>query len=368
MSQKRDFYEVLGVDRSVDNAELKKAFRKLALEFHPDRNSAPEAEQKFKEVSEAYAVLSDADKRARYDQFGHAGLEGGGAGFSNADEVFSQFGDIFGEMFGFGRRGGGRRVRRGADIEYPLDLTFEESITGCSPEITVPKHRVCEPCDGSGAKPGSVPSTCQTCGGVGEVITAQMFLRMRTTCPDCRGAGQVITEYCENCGGRGRIPHSEKLTVTVPAGVDTGMQLRLVGKGEPGVPGAPSGNLFVTIRVADHPLFRREGSDIFCTVPVSYAQACLGAEVQIPTVHGEEVLAVPAGTPSGKVFPLRGRGVPHINRRGNGEHYVQVVVAVPKNLSAEEEILLRQLAELQDERVADRGFWRELMGRLTGNP
>jgi molecular chaperone DnaJ len=367
VSQKRDYYEVLSVDRSVDDATLKKTFRKLALEFHPDRNSDPGAEAKFKEVSEAYAVLSDANKRARYDQFGHEGLQGGNAGFSNVDEIFSQFGDVFGDLFGFGRRGGGRRMRRGADIEYPLDLSFEESISGCTQEISVPKHQPCEPCRGSGAKPGCPPVPCGTCGGVGEVITAQMFLRMRTTCPDCRGAGEMVTEYCADCGGRGRIPDSEKLSVTVPAGVDNGMQLRLIGKGERGVPGAPDGNLFVTIRVAAHPLFRREGFDIFCTVPVSYAQACLGAEVQIPTVHGEDVLAVPSGTPSGKVFPLRGRGVPNINGRGNGEHYVQVVVAVPRSLSPEEEALLRQLAEFQDERVADRGFWRDLMGRLTGN-
>lgn len=369
MADKRDYYEVLGVERGATPEELKRAYRKLALQYHPDRNQEPGAEARFKEVSEAYQVLSDPQKREAYDRFGHQGLGGAGysAGFQNVDEIFSQFSDLFGELFGFGgmrgaRRGGGRH---GADIEYPLEIEFLEAVHGCSREVTVPKHTVCGTCEGTGAAPGTKPAVCGTCGGHGEVIQAQGFFRIRAPCPTCRGEGRVIREPCPDCHGRRLVPVSEKLKVTLPAGVDDEMQLRIPGKGEPGLGGGHPGDLYVTVRVHPHADFKRQGLDIYSQVPMSYAQACLGATLTVATVDGPEPLEIPAGTPSGKVFTLHTRGVPAVRGRQRGDHYVQVVVAVPKSLSAEEEQLVRRLAVLQDERVHEKGFWRDLMDRLT---
>ncbi len=370
MAEKRDYYEVLGVERTAAPDELKRAYRKLALENHPDRNpDNPRAEALFKEAAEAYEVLSDAQKRQAYDRFGHQGLGGAGyqAGFQNVDEIFSHFSDLFGDLFGFGGVGGGgrRRGRRGADIEYPLAIDFLEAVHGCSTEVAVPKHTLCDTCAGSGAEPGSEPVSCTTCGGVGEVIQAQGFFRIRTTCPACRGEGKVIQHPCPDCRGRRMVPVTEKLKVTLPAGVDDDMQLRLGGKGEPGLGGAPPGDLYVTVRVKPHPDFRRQGLDVYSQAPMSYAQACLGATIIVPTVDGDQELDVPAGTPSGKVFRLRGSGVPAVRRRQRGDHHVQVIVAVPGSLSSEEEELIRRLADLQDEKVHDRGFLRDLVDRLT---
>ncbi len=368
MAEKRDYYEVLGVGKDAQPDELKRSYRKLALKFHPDRNQEADAEDRFKEVSEAYQVLSDPQKRSAYDRFGHQGLGGAGyqAGFQNVDEIFSHFSDLFGDLFGFGGLGGGggRRVRKGADIEYPLEIDFLDAVHGCAHDLTVPKHKVCETCAGSGAAPGSQASTCGTCGGRGEVIQAQGFFRIRTTCPSCRGEGSVIQEPCPSCRGRRAVPINEALKITLPAGVDDDMQLRLTGKGEPSLAGGPPGDLYVTVRVRPHQDFERRGGDIYSQAPMSYPQACLGSTLQVETVDGPHALEVPAGTPSGKVFHLRGQGVQAVRRRNRGDHYVQVVVAVPKSLSDEEDVLIRQLAELQDERVHERGFFRDLMDRL----
>ncbi len=375
MSQPRDYYEVLGVPKDADDAALKKAYRALALKFHPDRNpDDPSAEERFKEASEAYEVLSDPQKRQTYDRFGHQGLRGQGVnpGFQDSDEIFSHFSDLFGDLFGGfsggGRRGGGgggRRVRRGADLQYGLELDFMEAVHGCSKEVEVPRQTACEPCDGTGVEPGTEPETCETCGGAGEVIQAQMFLRIRTTCPRCRGRGKVIKTPCGGCEGSGRVRQQSNLTVSVPAGVDNGLQLRLTGKGDEGDPGAPAGDLYVVLHVREHEFFRRDGDDIICTVPMSYPQACLGGEITVPTVDEPESLTVPAGTPSGKVFTLKGKGVSRVGgRRGRGDQHVQVVVSVPKKMTTEEEELVRQLAALQEGKVGEanpfKKFWKNL--------
>jgi molecular chaperone DnaJ len=373
LSQPRDYYEILGVSKTATDPEIKKAYRKLAMKFHPDRNpDDAQAEASFKEASEAYSVLSDADQRGTYDRFGHSGLRGAGQdpGFGSTDEIFSHFSDLFGDIFGFGGGGrgggrGGRRVRRGSDLEYTMEVDFLEGVHGCQREIEVPRQDRCERCDGSAVEPGTQPETCGSCGGVGEVVQAQMFLRIRTVCPACGGAGQVITDPCVDCTGSGRVRVSDQMTVTVPAGIDTGLQLRLVGKGNAGDPGAPSGDLYVALRVRSHEFFRRDGPHVICTLPCSYAQVCLGAELAVPTVDGEAMLEIPAGTPSGKVFTLPRLGAPRLDGRGRGDQVVQVVVSVPTELSEREEELLRELAELQDDHVVDKGFLKEFWDRLT---
>lgn len=373
----RDYYEVLGVGREADAAEIKKAYRKLALQFHPDRNQGnPEAEAKFKEVSEAYEILSNAEKRQIYDRFGHEGLRGRGfePNFTDMGDILSHFSEIFGfgDIFGFGG-GGGRRgqrgSRRGADLEILLKLDFMEAVTGGPKDLQVTRNVHCDTCTGTGLKSGASPSTCSTCGGQGQVIQAQGFLRIRTVCPACQGAGTQISpsDRCPDCKGTGKQRHSENLQVNVPAGVDNGMQLRLVGKGESGDPGAPPGNLFVTIEVAPHELFKRDGAETYCQLPVPYPLMCLGGDITVPTVHGEETLHIPAGCESGKVFVLRQKGIDRVNGRGpRGDHHVQLVVDVPKKVSAEEEKLLRELAALQGKHVDERGgFWKGLIEKLT---
>ena len=371
MSTPRDYYEVLGVDRSASDSEIKKAYRKLAMKNHPDRNpDDPEAEARFKEASEAYSVLSDAEKRQTYDRFGHSGLHGAGMnpGFNNSEEIFSHFSDLFGDLFGFGgggRGGGGRRARRGGDLTVRVDVDFLDAVHGCEQEINVGRDAPCEPCDGSGIEPGYSAEQCETCGGVGEVIQAQMFLRIRTVCPACQGRGQVVRHPCDGCNGRGTQKVTDKLKVTVPAGIESGQVLRLSGKGNSGSQGATPGDLYVEVAAKPHEFFERRGADIFCEVPVSYAQACLGAEIVVPTVHGESELTIPRGTPSGKVFQINDEGAPKLSGRGHGHQFVQMVVAVPTSLSTAEEDLLRKLAGVQDANVAERGFLREFWGRLT---
>lgn len=381
MSQPRDYYEVLGVPKDADEAALKKAYRKLAMQFHPDRNpDNPEAEAKFKEASEAYQVLSDADKRSTYDRFGHAGLRGagggGGPGFQSADEVFSQFGDLFGDLFGFsggrgrGGGGGGNRPRAGDDLQVLLQIDFMDAVKGTQRDVEVPRMCRCERCSASGIEPGSKPETCSTCGGHGEVIQRQMFLQIRTTCPSCRGRGQIVRNPCTECRGQSRVRQATRLAVTVPAGIATGQQLRLGGKGNDGDPGAPPGDVYVVVQVAEHEFFKRDGDDIVCQVPMSFPQAALGASITVPTVHGEQKLEIPRGTPSGKVFRLEGSGMPRLQRRGgNGDQHVQVVVKVPNKLSAKEEDLIRQLAELQEgdggPKVAEKGFLQDFWDKLT---
>jgi molecular chaperone DnaJ len=368
LAEPRDYYEILGVARGASAEDLKRAYRKLAMQVHPDRNSAPDAEAKFKEISEAYQVLSDPEKRSTYDRFGHAGMRGAGfqPGFRDMDEIFSQFSDLFGDLFGFGtprRRSG---AQRGADLEYNLEVPFLDTAHGCERDLQVPKSATCTPCRGTGAKPGTEPVRCTTCGGRGQVVQAQGFFRIQAPCPTCRGEGTVVRDPCPECRGRGTVSTTEKIHVKLPAGVDEGMQLRLAGKGQPGRKGGPPGDLFVTVHVEAHPDFQRRGDDVLITVPMSYPQACLGAVLKIPTVDGDTDLQIPPGTPSGKVFQLRGKGIPSVrNPRRRGDALVEVVVAVPPTLSAEEDALIRKLASLQDERVAERGFWHDLVSRLT---
>lgn len=370
MPEKRDYYEVLGVARDAPGPEIKRAFRALAQKYHPDKNPGDaEAEARFKEAAEAYEVLSDDQRRVTYDRFGHEGLRGagGGPGFQSTEEVFVHFGDLFSELFGM-RGGGGRGVRPGADLEYPLTIEFMEAAHGVEREIQFPRHVHCEQCRGSGAAPGSGEETCGTCRGRGEVIATQMFLRIRQPCPTCRGKGTVVKTPCRACAGAGRTRISEKVKVRVPAGVDDGLSIRYPGKGDVGDPGAPPGNLYIQLRVRPHEIFKRNGTDVYCTVQVSYPTMCLGGDVTVPTLHGEHSLAVEPRTPSGKVHTLRGKGMPSLEGRGPGDHHVQLVVEVPRALTAREEELLRELAGIQDDRVKDRSPWDDLKGfwnRLT---
>jgi molecular chaperone DnaJ len=374
MSDKRDYYEVLGLPKDASPSDIKKSYRKLAMKYHPDRNpDDPAAEDKFKEASEAYSVLSDEDKRARYDQFGHAGM--GGQNFSYED-IFGGggggFADIFSEIFGggfggFGGGGGGggrSSLRRGQDLRYRMKLDFLEAVHGVKDkEIKVPRATHCGPCNGTGSA-DSKTSKCSTCNGMGAVLQQQMFVRIKTTCPTCRGKGTTIANPCTPCRGSGLVKKEENVTVSIPAGVDTGNRLRVSGKGNQGDVGAPSGDLYVDIQVKEHDFFMREDNDILCSVPISYPKACLGSKIRVPTVDGEMELDVPAGTPSGKVFTLRSKGVPFVNRRhGRGDQLVQVVVSVPTKMTPEEDALVRQLAEVQGSKVEDAGFFSKIFGK-----
>ena len=349
MAQK-DYYDVLGIQRAASPDEIKAAFRNMARQYHPDVNKAADSEERFKEINEAYAVLSDPDKRAAYDRYGHAGVNqmGGVPDFTSMD-----FSDIFEELFGFGMGGGGgrrsaRSPRRGADLTYPVGLTFEESVFGCDKEIEVTRDETCMTCRGTGAEPGSSPSRCSTCEGRGEVRQVrQTFLGSMvqvTTCPACNGAGQVITKPCPTCRGRGMERKTIKKTVTIPAGIDNGQQIRLAGEGQPGANGGPNGNLYLEIQVRAHKFFRRKQDDILLNLDVNIAQAALGAEVEVPTVDGMTRLSIPAGTQPGRVFTLRGKGVPHLRSNGRGDELVVVNLAVPAKLSAEQRKLFEQLA------------------------
>ena len=371
----RDFYEVLGVGKDASASDIKKAYRKMVREFHPDRNKDnPEAADRFKEASEAYAVLSDDDKKRIYDQYGHSGLNSSGhQGFGSAEDIFSHFGDIFGDFFGggFGGFGGSQRVRRGEDLQVSVRLDFLEAVHGTEKKIRVPRLEHCDPCDGSGAAAGSRPETCSTCGGTGAVYQQQMFLRIRTTCPRCGGAGKIISSPCTSCKGEGRVRKASELKITVPPGSDDGLRLRLSGKGNEGERGAPSGDLYVSLRVKDHDDFIRDGDDIRIAIPISYPQACLGAEIVVPTVMDTATIKLPPGTPSGKIFTLHGKGAPRLGgRRGHGNQLVQVVVAVPKNISGEEAELIRRLAEINKEKVSDKGLLDNIQSwwdRLTNS-
>ena len=351
---KRDYYEVLGVSKSASADEIKKSYRRLAMKFHPDRNKDGDAasEEKFKEAKEAYEVLKDADKRATYDQFGHDGLRanaGGGAGFSG--EGFGDiFGDVFGDIFGGGRRGGGGpQVFRGADLGYELKLDLEKAVAGDTVEIDVPTQVGCDTCGGSGAKKGSSPDTCSTCGGVGQVRMQQGFFSVQQTCPACKGAGTTISDPCSDCHGRGRTRKTRTLSVKVPPGVDDGDRIRLSGEGEAGRNGGPSGDLYVELRVAKHKIFERDGANLSCEVPVSIATATLGGEVELPTLDGNVSLKVPAGTQSGKVFRLRGKGVTTVRDPRQGDLFAHVAVETPVSLTSEQEELLRKFDDLLQE-------------------
>jgi molecular chaperone DnaJ len=340
---KRDYYEVLGVSKTATESEIKKSYRRLAMKHHPDRNSDDEeAEGKFKEAREAYEVLKDSEKRGTYDQFGHEGLRGGAGGGGFSAEGFGDiFGDVFGDIFG-GRRGGGGQVFRGADLGYELRLDLEDAVAGDSVTIEVPTQVACESCDGSGAKKGTDPVKCSTCGGVGQVRMQQGFFSIQQACPACKGAGTVIGDPCDDCHGRGRVSKTKKLSVKVPAGVDDGDRIRLSGEGEAGRNGGPSGDLYVEIRVNPHKLFQRDGADLSCEVPISFSTATLGGEIELPTLAGNVVLKIPAETQSGKVFRLRGKGVTTVRDRGTGDLFARVAVETPVNLTKEQEELLQK--------------------------
>jgi molecular chaperone DnaJ len=341
---KRDYYEVLGVPKDASAQDIKSAYRKLALKLHPDRNPGdPEAEEKFKEAAEAYSVLSDGDKRQRYDAYGHAGLGGaGGAGFDPT--IFADFSDILGDFFGFGRRT--RGPRRGADLRYDLELTFEQAAFGTETDLQIPRSEACSDCGGTGAAPGTKPTGCHACGGAGQVTFQQGFFSVARTCSRCRGTGKVVESLCKKCRGEGALPVTRKLQIKIPPGVDTGSQLRIAGEGEGGAQGGPPGDLYVVLRVREHAFFKREGTSLFCEVPVNLVQAALGATLEVPTLEGAKTkVHVPEGTQSGTLLRVRGQGVPQLGSRGRGDLHVIVRVAVPTKLTAEQRKLLEQLGK-----------------------
>jgi molecular chaperone DnaJ len=350
---KVDFYEVLSVSKDASDQELKTAYRKLAMQYHPDRNpNNPEAEAKFKECSEAYSVLSDSEKRAAYDRYGHAAFQGGGGpggspfggGFSGQD-VGDIFGDIFGEMFNMGGNRKTSRVQRGRDLRYDMSLAFEEAVFGTEKEITVQRQETCEDCSGSGAARGKQAATCPQCKGAGQMRFQQGFFSVARTCPQCGGTGTVITDPCRTCGGRTVTDREHKLLVKVPAGVEEGTRIRYQGEGDSGKFGGPSGDLYVILTVKKHKFFERDGDDLHCVMPVSFPQAALGTDLTIETLEGPETIKIPEGTQSGKAFRLRGKGVPHLNERGKGDLIVEVRVDTPAKLTKQQRDLLKQLGE-----------------------
>lgn len=347
---KRDYYEVLGVARNADEPEIKKAYRRLAMKYHPDRNPGDSvAEEKFKEVKEAYEVLTDTQKRSLYDQHGHDGVEamrqGGGAGGFGGADFGDIFGEVFGDIFGGGRRGGRNQVFRGADLRYELELELPQAVFGHTTEIEIPRLMECETCHGSGAAKGSAPVTCDTCGGSGQMRIQQGFFQLQQPCSRCRGTGRIISNPCDTCLGQGRVRRTRTLSVKVPAGVSTGDRIRLGGEGEAGRNGGPAGDLYVEINVRPHPIFEREGDDLSCEVPLSFATAVLGGAVNVPTLEGEVSLKIPAETQSGRVFRLRGKGVKPVRGGTQGDLYCRVMVETPVNLSSEQRELLRQFDE-----------------------
>jgi molecular chaperone DnaJ len=373
----RDYYEILGVPKNASSEDLKSAFRRLARQYHPDVNKDPDAEERFKEINEAYAVLSDPEKRSAYDRFGHAGVKGmGGApDFTNVD--FSDFADIFGDLFGFGGFGRSSRrsrnsPRRGADLQYRLDLNFEEAVFGAEKEIEITRDEVCSTCNGSGAEPGTSPQRCTTCNGTGEVRQVRQTILgsmvQVATCPTCNGQGETIATPCHTCQGRGLERITRKKVVSIPAGVDTGTQIRLAGEGQPGLNGGPHGNLYIVIQVKQHKYFRRRDNDVLLDLDINVAQAALGAEVEIPTVDGPAKLKIPSGTQPGKVLRMRGKGVPHLRGSGRGDQLVVVNVDIPSHLSSEQRQLFEQLAKTMGSEVRpqERSFFDWLKETLGG--
>jgi molecular chaperone DnaJ len=348
-SVKRDYYEILGVQRGATEQEIKSAYRKLALQFHPDRNpNNPDAEEKFKECSEAYAVLADTEKREMYNRFGHAGVGAAGPGGFDAT-VFQDFGDIFGEFFGFGDLFGGERSgrrsrsQRGADLREDITIEFEEAAFGTEKKIIYRKHELCGNCHGSGSAQGKAPASCRTCAGRGQVRYQQGFFSIARTCPTCHGAGSVISDPCTNCRGEGRVIQQKTIDAKIPAGVEDGTRIRFTGVGEAGVHGGPAGDLYLVLHVKEHAFFERQGNDLYCVVPISFTQAAVGTEIPVPTLEGEHMLKVPEGTQSGTILKVRGKGVPALNGHGKGNLFVEVRVQTPTRLTKRQRELLQEL-------------------------
>jgi len=360
---KRDYYEILSVSRSATDGEIKSAYRRLAVRHHPDKNPGDaEAEEKFKEAAEAYSVLSDVEQRARYDRFGHAGVSGGGAtwgasGFGGIEDIL---GDLFGfgDVFGGGRAGGSRRstAQRGSDLRYDFEMTLEDAAAGITAQLRIPRLETCDNCKGSGAAKGTQPETCSTCAGAGQVRYQQGFFSVARTCGTCRGTGRIIKNPCEECRGAGRVEREKSLEVKVPAGVETGSRLRIAGEGESGAGGGPAGDLYVVIHVKEHEQFERQGSNLYSSVPVTFAQAALGAEITVETLGGQQQLKVPTGTQTGTVFRLKGNGMPVLGGRGRGDLFVSVTVVTPTTLTREQRRLLEQLSEIEDRDLQDAGL------------
>ena len=351
---KRDYYEILGVGKTASDEELKKNYRKIAMQCHPDKNPGDkEAEERFKEAAEAYEVLSDKQKREIYDHYGHAGLSNTGfQGFSGFDDVFSNFGDIFEDVFGFGRQRGRGRTRQaaaraGADLRYDLKISFLDAAFGLTTMIDLEKLYTCHECEGTGAAPGTSPSTCPTCHGRGQVVQSSGFFTISSTCPHCHGHGKFITKPCNNCRGTGKEHQRKTVELKIPAGVETGSRLRLRGEGEAGDQGGPSGDLYVFLQVEEHDFFDRAGDDIICRVPISFVQAALGATIEVPTLKETEKIKIPRGTQPGRTFRLKGKGIPHLQGYGRGDQIIEVFVKIPTELTRKQEELLKEFEKLR---------------------
>jgi molecular chaperone DnaJ len=353
---KRDYYEVLSVSRTATDVEIKRAYRSLAVQYHPDKNPGnAEAEEKFKEAAEAYSILSDAQKRAAYDRFGHQGVGAGSSGFdpgfSNIEDIFEVFG--FGDMFGGQGRGRRTSVQRGSDLRYDLEITLEDASTGKDEKLRIPRLEKCDECNGSGAEKGTSAETCITCSGSGQTRYSQGFFSVMRTCSTCQGKGQIIKTPCNKCRGEGRVEKEKTIEIKIPAGVETGSRLRVTGEGEAGVNGGPPGDLFIVIHVAEHESFERQGANLYSAVPITFAQAALGADIKVKTLDGEEDLKVPAGTQTGTVFRVKGKGMPNLASRGHGDLFVAVTLVTPKTLTKEQRKLLEQLAEVEELDLSD---------------
>lgn len=366
---KRDYYEILGVSKNASSEEIKAAYRKLALKYHPDKNPSnrKEAEEKFKEISEAYEVLSDSQKRATYDQFGHEGLQGAFRGggfdwsdfthFSDIEDLFGSFGDFFRgfgidiDSFGGGWGGGGRRVRRGSDLQYSLEISFEEAAFGTEKTVHIPRYEICPVCNGEGTKPGTKKADCSQCGGSGQIRSVTGFFSLTRTCNRCGGEGKIIKVPCTRCRGEGRVRLERKISVKIPAGIDDGFRLRITGEGEAGMRGGRRGDLYILVYVKPHPIFGRHNNDIICEVPISFVQAALGSEVDVPTLNGKARMKIPAGTQSGKIFRLRGKGIPNLRGGGRGDEHVRIIVETPTNLNSEQRKILEEFARSCGEEV-----------------
>ncbi len=386
MATKRDYYEILGVSKTASAEEIKKAYRKLAVKYHPDKNPGDKnAEEKFKELGEAYEALSDTEKRAAYDRFGHGAFQaggpgaggfggrGGGGGFHDPFEVFREVfggggggGSVFGDIFGDAFAGGGReRSGRGADLRYDMEISLEEAVNGCERDIVIRKLDTCDACSGSGAAKGSKTITCPTCGGTGQVSVSRGFFSMVQTCPRCQGMGVIIEHPCPQCNGEGRTEKNSKIKIKVPPGVDTGSRLRSSSQGEAGIRGAAAGDLYIVIHVKEHPIFARRDNDLVCEIPVTFAKATLGGELIVPTLEGRASVKVPPGTPSGKIFRLRGKGVPDIRSGQRGDLHIRLNVEVPKKLTAEQRKKLEEFAQLCGEETEDQSFFEKAKSFFT---